>query len=90
MAASFSLDILLPILFLGTFSSSLAFVLFTVAVKKLGIARANIYTNLIPVFTAFFSILLLSDIPDFRQWAGMMIVISGVIISQTRKKTVAI
>ena len=86
ITASFSLEIFLPILFLGTFSSSLAFVLFTVAVKKLGISRANIYTNLIPVFTAFFSILLLSDIPDFRQWAGMVIVISGVIISQTRKK----
>ncbi len=86
---SFSVDVLLPMVFLGVFSSSLAFVLFTTSVKHLGIARANIYTNMIPVFTAFFSILLLADQPGLKQWSGMLLVIGGVVLSQKRKQSLA-
>lgn len=80
----FQAEIVMPILLLGIFSSSLAFVFFTISVKNLGIARSNIYTNLIPVFTAIFSILVLSEMPDQKQWLGMALVISGVILSQRR------
>lgn len=80
----FQAEIVMPILLLGIFSSSLAFVFFTISVKNLGIARSNIYTNLIPVFTAIFSILVLSEMPDQKQWLGMALVISGVILSQKR------
>ena len=80
----FQAEIVMPILLLGVFSSSLAFVFFTISVKNLGIARSNIYTNLIPVFTAIFSILVLSEMPDQKQWLGMALVISGVILSQRR------
>ncbi len=86
----FQVQIVMPILLLGVFSSSLAFVFFTISVKNLGIARSNIYTNLIPVFTAIFSILVLSEMPDQKQWLGMGLVISGVVLSQRRITKTAI
>ena len=59
---------------------------FAVAVKNLGVSKANVYTNLIPVFTAIFSIILLGDMPLVRQLLGMMVVITGVAMSQVTKK----
>ena len=84
----FSSQVILPILLLGVFSSSLAFVFFTRSVRSLGIARTNIYTNMIPVFTVMFSYFLLGELQNGQQFFGMMLVISGVIISQTKKRKV--
>lgn len=84
----FTGEVILPILLLGVFSSSLAFVFFTRSVRSLGIARTNIYTNMIPVFTVMFSYFLLDEMQTGRQLFGMMLVISGVVISQTKKRKV--
>lgn len=84
--ASFQSDVLIPLLMLGVFASSLAFILFTYAVGKLGIARSNIYTNMIPVFTAFFSFLLLGEIITFDKMIGVVLVIFGVAVSQYKPK----
>lgn len=84
----FSSQVILPILLLGVFSSSLAFVFFTRSVRSLGIARTNIYTNMIPVFTVMFSYFLLGELQNGQQFFGMMLVISGVVISQTKKRKV--
>jgi drug/metabolite transporter (DMT)-like permease len=75
------------LLLLGVFASSLAFVFFVKSVKQLGIAKANIYTNLIPVFTALFSLWILHEVitPD-KIW-GIVLVIAGVAVSQQGKKT---
>ncbi|MDO8897093.1 MAG: EamA family transporter, partial [Bacteroidales bacterium] len=54
-------------------------------VSKIGIARTNIYTNLIPVFTALFSYFLLGEIITFDKILGIALVIIGVILSQKRK-----
>ncbi len=70
---------------LGIFASSLAFVFFVKAVKHLGIAKANIYTNLIPVFTAFFSLMILSELITADKIAGIVLVIAGVVVSQQGK-----
>lgn len=88
LIAPFTTAVVFPILLLGVFSSSLAFVFFTRSVRSLGIARTNIYTNMIPVFTAIFSYFILAEVLDARQLTGMMFVISGVIISQMKKKQV--
>jgi drug/metabolite transporter (DMT)-like permease len=84
--AVFSFNLLSNLLLLGVFASSLAFVFFTFTVSKIGIARTNIYTNLIPVFTAFFSYFLLGEIITFDKILGITLVIIGVILSQKRKK----
>jgi drug/metabolite transporter (DMT)-like permease len=79
-----------PVIELALFASCGAFVLFAYSVKKLGIARANPFTNCIPVFTALLSFFMLGDKLSFQHIAGMGIVISGIFMSQmyNRKGTI--
>jgi len=74
---------IISLLMLGLFASSLAYVLYTLVVKYLGVIRSSLYTNLIPVFTVIFSIYLLDETFTLRKTAGMAIVILGVILSET-------
>ncbi len=72
----------IPILELAVFASSMAFLLYTNGVRKLGAVKANIFTNLIPVITAFFSFLLLNEKLMFHNLIGIAVVIGGLILSQ--------
>ena len=78
------------IVLLAIFASCGAFVLFAYSVRHLGIARANIFSNLIPLFTALFAFLIVGDKITFRNSIGMIIVITGLFLSQMRKKPVAV
>ncbi len=78
------------IVLLAIFASCGAFVLFAYSVRHLGIARANIFSNLIPVFTALFAFFIVGDIITLRNGIGMVIVIAGLFLSQARKKQVAV
>lgn len=78
------------IVLLAIFASCGAFVLFAYAVRHLGISRANIFSNLIPVFTAVFAFILVGDRITLRGAAGMAVVIAGLFLSQARKKRAAI
>jgi drug/metabolite transporter (DMT)-like permease len=71
------------------FASSGAFVLFAYSVRHLGISRANIFSNLIPVFTAIFAFFIVGDRLTFLNAAGMAVVIAGLFLSQIGKKAVA-
>jgi len=73
---------LIPLLKLAVFASSLAFLFYTYSVQKLGAVKANIFTNLIPVLTAFFSFILLNEKLLFHNIIGIFVVISGLILSQ--------
>jgi len=79
---SFSLADFLPIIELSVFASCGAFILFAWSVKKMGISRANVFTNFIPIFTAFFSFIILGDKLSLQNIAGMIIVITGIFLSQ--------
>ena len=69
-------------LFLSILASSLSYVFYVKAIKHLGISKASIFTNLIPVFTAIASFFLLGEFFTIQKIAGILIVISGVVISQ--------
>lgn len=86
--SSFSPDgrMLSSLFALGIFASSMAYVFYTKTVKALGIARANIYTNLIPVFTALFSFLVLGETMNTAKIIGILLVMGGVVLSQQNKK----
>jgi drug/metabolite transporter (DMT)-like permease len=77
VAKSFSAIVLLAI-----FASCGAFVLFAYSVRHVGIARANIFTNLIPVFTAIFAFMIVGDRLTVRNGAGMAVVVAGLFLSQ--------
>ena len=71
-----------PILMLSVFCSSIAFFLFTLAVKELGITRTNTFTSIIPIITAAVGVILgLEDIV-WLQASGIFVVVGGVILSQ--------
>ena len=69
---------------LSLFASTLAFIFYTMSVKEIGVSRTSIFSNLMPVFTAIFSAIFISENFTATKIAGMAIVIAGVMISQLR------
>jgi len=78
-------EIISSFLFLSILASSLSFVFYTKAIQMLGISKANIYSNLIPVFTAIFSFFLLTEHFTMQKLSGMFLVIIGVYISEMNR-----
>jgi len=79
-------SLIYSMLMLSVFASSGAYLLYIPVIRELGINRANIFTNLIPVITAVLSYFILTETFDFTKIAGMFIVILGVSISQIYKQ----
>jgi drug/metabolite transporter (DMT)-like permease len=71
-----------PIIELSVFASCGAFILFAFSVRNMGISKANVFTNCIPVFTALFSFFLMGEKLTVQNIAGMIIVIAGLFLSQ--------
>lgn len=86
----FSFGNFIPIIELAVFASCGAFILFAWSVKNMGITRANVFSNSIPVFTAVFSFIILREKLTFQNIAGMIIVMAGLFMSQMngRKKSI--
>jgi len=76
----------LCILLLSVFSSSLAFIFYSFSVKQIGITRSNVFTNLIPVFTAITSYILLGERLTWLKIAGIFIIILGLMLVQKKRK----
>ncbi len=77
-----SIGAAIPILKLAIFASSFAFLFYSNSVQILGAVRANIFTNLIPVFTAAFSFIFLNEKLILQNILGIVLVIIGLILSQ--------
>lgn len=82
ISTPFTFDMFKPIIELSIFASCGAFILFAYSVKNMGITKANVFSNCIPVFTAFFSFILMGDELTVQNIAGMVIVIAGLFMSQ--------
>lgn len=76
----------IPLLNLSIFASSVAFLLYTYGVQKLGAFKANIFTNAIPVFTAIFSYYLMDEKLSLQNIWGIVLVVGGLILSQLRPR----
>lgn len=81
-----SVDSIIPVVKLGIFASSFAFLLFTYAIKKLGITKANSFTNAIPVITAILSYFLLAESLNLIKISGIITVVAGLFLSQVPGK----
>ncbi len=73
-------------LILSIFASSLAFVFYANSLKVIGISKTNVFTNTIPVFTAIFSYFIIGELLNINKITGIIIVISGLFLSQLAKK----
>jgi drug/metabolite transporter (DMT)-like permease len=72
----------IPVIKLGVFASTVAFLLFVYSIRNLGIARTNVFVNLIPVFTAILSYFILHEHYNVTKIAGIAVVIAGLAFSQ--------
>ncbi len=80
----FSTDAWIPLLKLAIFGSSFAFIFFTFSIKRIGIAKANAFTNLIPVFTAIIAFFVLNEIINMNKITGISLVICGLFLTQIK------
>jgi len=74
------------IVFLAVFASTLGFVFFTQSIRQIGVNRSNTFINLIPVFVAILSFFILKDKLGVQQLVGIIVVVSGLFLSQIRGK----
>ena len=82
ISTPFTFNMFRPIIELSIFASCGAFILFAWSVRNIGITRANVFSNCIPVFTALFSFILMGDKLTVQNLTGMVIVIAGLFMSQ--------
>ncbi|MBN2789530.1 MAG: DMT family transporter [Candidatus Delongbacteria bacterium] len=80
--------------YMSFFASVMSFVLIIIPIKEIGISKTNVFTNLIPVFTAVLSYFMLDEFFDTKKILGILIVITGIFLSQMKglfkKKTLQI
>ena len=73
---------LTALIMLAVFASVIAFVLFAGVVRKIGVARTNVFVNLIPVFTAVLAWWLLGENLNTIKIVGITITVAGLFVSQ--------
>ncbi len=81
---------IIAIIELAIFASSIAFILYTKAIRAIGVAKSNIFINVIPVFTAIFAWIILDETIDIQKSLGIIIVITGLFVSQIKKRKNAV
>ena len=83
-ASGFSPEAWVPLFELAIFGSSFAFIFFTFSIQRIGIGKANAFTNLIPVITAIVAYFVLGEILNLNKTIGISFVIGGLFLSQIR------
>jgi drug/metabolite transporter (DMT)-like permease len=78
-------ELISAMLQLAVFASTLAYVFFIMSIKGMGMIKANVFTNLIPVFTGIFSFFILGETFTAFKIAGMILVMFGVLVSQSHR-----
>ena len=81
----FTPEMFFPLLKLAVFASTIAFLLFTISIKQLGITKSAVFANSIPVFTALFAFIILKENMSFLKIIGIVIVIFGLFLSQINR-----
>jgi drug/metabolite transporter (DMT)-like permease len=79
-------ELIYSLLCLAVFASTLAFIFYIMSVKKIGVSRTSVFSNLMPVVTAVFSAIFISEIFTATKITGMAIVIVGVMVAQVKKR----
>lgn len=77
---------IVPLACLGVFCSATAYALWAYAFSKLGASKANVYSNLIPVFTAIFSYFIIHEALTAGKIVGILLVVAGLVLSQMKSQ----
>ncbi len=82
IATGFHPEVIVPILLLAVFASTIAYLFFTYGIAKIGITQTNVFANVIPVFTAAYAFIVFGEVLTLMNMSGILLVITGLIISQ--------
>lgn len=85
-STSFHLVPVLSLVILAVFCSVISFFIYTSAIRDLGVGKATAFTNIIPVITAVFAWFILDEHLTTSTVLGMITVITGLFLSQIKKK----
>lgn len=72
------------VLFLAAINTALGYVLYNHALQSLQAFEMNVTLNLSPIWTALLGWLLIGEVLIGRQWAGIFVVMLGVLLAQQR------
>lgn len=81
------LPVILSLVFLALFASALAFVFWYDGVGQVGASRAAVFQNVVPVSSAFFSVILLGDKIQLFHGLGAALILYGVYLANLQRKT---
>jgi drug/metabolite transporter (DMT)-like permease len=79
-------ELIYSLLSLAVFASTLAFIFYIMSVRQIGVSRTSVFGNLMPVVTAIFSAIFISEIFTPTKITGMAVVIVGVMVAQVRRR----
>lgn len=79
-------ELVIMLLLLIIFAGSLAFPFHAFGLREIGVSRSNVFTNIIPAFTAIASFVFLGETFTFVKIMGIMLVIGGVTLVQLKMK----
>ena len=77
-----SWEVLEPILCLAVLCSSLAFSLWAMAIKKLGVGKSSVFLAMMCVATALVAEVIGREHLSLFQWLGVLIAVLGIVLSQ--------
>lgn len=81
-----SLKAVMSLLYMGVFSSLLAFILQQKGIKKIGAVKAAMYTNLIPIYSIGLAFLILGEKITIIQISAMLLVVFSLVINYKKDK----
>lgn len=74
------------ILYLGLGASVICFLLWNIAISKLGSGRTALFGNLIPVFSSIEAVLILGEKLTWIYYTSFALVITGLVIANLQKR----
>lgn len=83
-SAIFVKGMFIPLFELAILCSAVAFILYIYSVRNVGISRATVFANLIPVFTAISAYFILNEMITIQKILGILVVIGGLYLSQRK------
>ena len=83
-AVNWNTDLLLAILYLGLGASVICFLIWNIAIGKLGAGRTALFGNLIPVFSSIEAVVLLNEEFTRVHIISMIIVFTGILLANLR------
>lgn len=84
---TFTPRMVLSIVFLGLFCSTLAYVCYNYGMRAVGATRACAYNNLIPVFSLILALLIGQEQLSLMNVLGMIVVVAGLFVAQKQGNT---